>query len=164
MSGDEKEKGDAEYREGYKAGRDGDPATRLFDSFFGYTNSDTTYGKGYQAGREDKYEYGSSDTSSATKTSSNSKSSNSRCSNAYSSHIGGSSSSIPGSTKNGLFRIVLFVVYVAISISIHPFMEENFEGSPLLLIYYFLSLPALLAVGFAFLLWALLLLIFSIAT
>ena len=55
----DKEKGDDEYKAGYDTGRDGDPATRAFVSFFDYTNSDSTYGKGYQEGLSDRHEYGS---------------------------------------------------------------------------------------------------------
>ena len=66
MSDTDKEKGDKEYRDGYYTGRDGDPATRAFDGFFGYTSSDTTYGKGHQAGRDDRYKYGSRDNNVAS--------------------------------------------------------------------------------------------------
>lgn len=48
-----------EYRDGYESGRDADPLKRGFDHFFGFTRSDTTYGKGYEAGRQDRYQYGS---------------------------------------------------------------------------------------------------------
>ena len=59
MSDDKKTQGDKEYVKGYETGRDGDPASRGFDAFFGYTDPNTTYGKGYQAGVEDRHAYGS---------------------------------------------------------------------------------------------------------
>ena len=60
MSDDKKtKKGNEEYVTGYKTSRYGDPLTRAADMFFGYSNSDTTHGKGFQQGREDRHNYGS---------------------------------------------------------------------------------------------------------
>lgn len=110
----EKEKGDKEYKDSYYTWRDGDPATRLFDSFFGYTKSDSTHGKGAKAGREDRYKYGSRDNNDKTHTNSKPK----RKSASRSHYVYSGSSSSGGLISTRLFgygwvTILLTIIYLA---------------------------------------------------
>jgi hypothetical protein len=50
---------DQEYVAGYKTGRDGDFIARAVDMILDFARPDTTYGKGFQQGREDRHNYGS---------------------------------------------------------------------------------------------------------
>lgn len=170
----DKEKGDDEYKAGYDTGRDGDPATRAFDSFFGYTNSDSTYGKGYQEGLSDRHEYGSRSDNPSDENSPNSHNSSptdgvldtsSVDSNTYSHENSGSSTpSVRGLPFSLGFVVFAFFGYLLVSaiswIFIIPFIVNTkvtgigiwvlkLLAVPLVLVLFIVTIP-----GIGLLVWA----------
>jgi hypothetical protein len=156
-----KEEGDKEYKEGYETARDGDPLSRFLNGLFGFTSTDTVFGKGYKQGAADRLKFGARnwwENKTETKPPRSKDSSKKEHKSTSGSSIGGLAGGAAGGAVGGagegligglvgLMPIILYGVYSLIVISVA--LDNNKIDSAGEFLFVATTLPFFFIVGVA---------------